>query len=167
MSVHGIATARSRTTEKTRRAPRQATGADVLEFLRLFWAIGHQLQRASKRLRRDLGVTGPQRLAIRVLVQSPGASPQSVAAALHLHKSTVTGILQRLEKQRLVTRLADVSDRRRVRLRLTRKGLRVNAYAGPSIERAIHAALARMSRHARKSLATALATVAEELHLGS
>ena len=83
-----------------RRDPPSMVSEDsVLEFLRLFWAIDHQLQRASKRMMRDLGVTGPQRLAIRMLARMPGASPQAVAAALHLHKSTVTGILQRLERQ--------------------------------------------------------------------
>ena len=87
--------------------PSMVSEDSVLEFLRLFWAIDHQLQRASKRMMRDLGVTGPQRLAIRMLARMPGASPQAVAAALHLHKSTVTGILQRLERQGVLSRIVD------------------------------------------------------------
>ncbi len=135
----------------------------VLEFLRLFWAIDHQLQRASKRLIRDLGVTGPQRLAIRTLARMPGASPQAVAAALHLHKSTVTGILQRLERQGALSRIVDASDRRRARLRLTAKGRRISAFTGPTIERAVRQALSRMSPRTRSVLSAALTAVADEL----
>lgn len=69
--------------------------------MRLLWSIEHGLQRASKRMEAALGVTGPQRLVLRVLDQSPEMTAQGLAQLLHLHPSTVTGILQRLEKKEI------------------------------------------------------------------
>jgi hypothetical protein len=48
-----------------------ATDADrelgeVLDFLRLLWAIAHRLRSTSKYIQRRLGITGPQRLVLRI-----------------------------------------------------------------------------------------------------
>src|SRR5262249_10104350 len=37
----------------------------VLDFMRLLWSIEHDLQRMSKRMKGELGITGPQRLVLR------------------------------------------------------------------------------------------------------
>jgi MarR family transcriptional regulator, organic hydroperoxide resistance regulator len=36
----------------------------VLEFMRVFWALDHALQKTSKRMETTLGITSPQRLVI-------------------------------------------------------------------------------------------------------
>ena len=141
----------------------QPTQSPALEFLRLLWAVDHQLQRASKRLTRDLGVTGPQRLAIRMIAMAPGASPLEVAVMLHLHKSTVTGILQRLEEQRLIERTVDATDKRRTRLQLTRRGHRISSSKGPTIERAVQRALSRLAPTAVDGAGQVLEAIAGQL----
>jgi excinuclease UvrABC ATPase subunit len=78
--------------------------ADVLQFMRLLWALVHQLQRRSKRMSIELGVTGPHRLVLRVVGLFPGASAGTLAQILHVHTSTLTGVLQRLARQRLLRR---------------------------------------------------------------
>jgi MarR family transcriptional regulator, organic hydroperoxide resistance regulator len=135
----------------------------VLEFLRLLWAVDHQLQRASKRLARDLGVTGPQRLAVRVIAMAPGLSPREVAATLHLHKSTVTGIVQRLEDQALIERTIDESDKRRSRLHLTPRGRRISNSKGPTIERAVQRALSGLPDTAVDGASQVLTAIAGRL----
>jgi hypothetical protein len=45
---------------------------DVLRFMQLLWALVHQMDKASKRMRQELGVTGPQRLVLRVVGLQPG-----------------------------------------------------------------------------------------------
>jgi MarR family transcriptional regulator, organic hydroperoxide resistance regulator len=142
---------------------RHANHNTALEFLRLLWAVDHQLQRASKRLARDLGVTGPQRLAIRVIATEPGLSPQEVAVKLHLHKSTVTGILQRLEEQRLIGRTVDASDKRRSHLHLTPRGHRISRSKGPTIERTVQRALAGLPAPAIDGAGQVLAAIAARL----
>jgi DNA-binding MarR family transcriptional regulator len=71
----------------------------VLEFIRLLWATDHGLQSASKAMAARLGVTGSQRLAVRVLSRCPGLSAGELARILHVHPSTLTGVLQRLQSR--------------------------------------------------------------------
>ena len=73
---------------------------EQLEFMRLLWAIDHGLQTRSKRMAAALGVTGPQRLVIRIVGRFPGVSAGQLARILHLDPSTLTGILRRLERTR-------------------------------------------------------------------
>jgi DNA-binding MarR family transcriptional regulator len=71
---------------------------------------------------RELGLTGPQRLVLRIVGRFPGIPAGELAALLHVHPSTLTGILQRLEKSGWVKRRVHPRDRRRVLLGLTERG---------------------------------------------
>jgi DNA-binding MarR family transcriptional regulator len=124
----------------------------VLRFMQLLWAVVHGLERTSKRMNADLGVTGPQRLVLRVAGLFPGLSAGALAAILHVHPSTLTGVLQRLEREGLLTRQNDAADRRRAVLRLTPRGTRINATSRGTVESAVAAALRSVS--ARDSAAT-------------
>src|SRR5215831_17037629 len=90
----------------------------VLDFMRLLWSIEHRLQRVSKRMASELGITGPQRLVLRVVGRFPGISASELAHIVRLHPSTITGILQRLVERGLLERQRDPGDGRRARLRL-------------------------------------------------
>lgn len=114
----------------------------VLGFLRLLWALDHGLQRVSRLMETERGVTGQQRLLIRVAAQNPGISPGQLAATLHLHPSTVTGLLRRLERRGLVTRQADPGDGRRFVIDVTEKGRRVAAPGPRTVEALVAKALA-------------------------
>ena len=59
---------------------------------------------------------------IRIVGCNPGIPAGQLAKLLHLHPSTLTGILQRLEQRGLIRRRADPSDARRTLLGLTHKG---------------------------------------------
>ncbi|HEV3198233.1 MAG TPA: MarR family winged helix-turn-helix transcriptional regulator [Bryobacteraceae bacterium] len=58
------------------------------------------------------GLTGPQQSAMSILVQSDGMSLKALSKELGLAHSTVSGIVDRLEKQGLVKRQADEADLR-------------------------------------------------------
>jgi len=107
------------------------------------WDLVHALDVRSKRMARELGVTGPQRLVIRVLGQKPRSTATDVAEMLGLHPSTLTGILKRLELQGMVQRAVDAEDRRRARFRLTRKGNDIDRERKGTVEAAVKRALAR------------------------
>src|SRR5206468_4578402 len=61
----------------------------VLDFMRLLWAVDHALQSASKRMEATFGVTGPQRLVVRIVGRFPGIAAGRVAQILHVHPSTL------------------------------------------------------------------------------
>jgi DNA-binding MarR family transcriptional regulator len=114
----------------------------------------------------SLGLTGPQRVALRVLGRRPGISAGTLADILRLHPSTLTGILHRLERRGLVRRTRDPEDRRRTRLTLTPRGRRVDLPAQGTVEAVVERALARIPasrlRPAREVLATVAAALLEE-----
>ena len=119
---------------------------ETLQFMQRLWDLTHALEVSSRRMLRVLGVTGPQRLVIRVIGQSPDIGPRDIASTLGLHPSTLSGVLARLEKQKLVERLADPTDRRKLRLRLTTAGRAIDRERRGTIEAAVRRALARADR---------------------
>jgi DNA-binding MarR family transcriptional regulator len=127
----------------------------TLEFMRLLWAVDHALHKRSKWMATRYGVTGPQRLALRVMGREPELSAGRLAAILKVHPSTLTGILQRLDKRGFIARRVDGHDRRRVRLELTSAGRTVTASSGGSIEDMVTAVL-RRTTPARLSATTVL-----------
>src|SRR4051794_8109025 len=116
----------------------------VLDFMRLLWSIEHALQRRSKRMEKALGITGPQRLVLRVVGQYPNLSATALAGIVRLHPSTITGILQRLAARGLLERQRDPSDTRRIRLRLKPKAAAFVKRSPGTVESAVTTAL----RHA-------------------
>ena len=136
---------------------------DVLEFMQLLWALVHGLEKASKRMASELGVTGPQRLVLRVVGLFPGLSAGDLAAVLHIHPSTLTGILQRLVAQRLLVRVPDRADRRRAVLRLAASGARANATRRGTVESAVAAALRDVADADRLAACRVLERLARQL----
>jgi len=81
--------------------------------------IDRDLQAIRQILRRPVeaevarvGLTVPQQSAMRVLIESGGLSLKNLSRELGLAHSTVSGIVDRLEKQGLVKRENDEADRR-------------------------------------------------------
>jgi DNA-binding MarR family transcriptional regulator len=136
---------------------------EALQFMRTLWETVHSLQKTSKRMSRTMGITGPQRLVIRAVGLAPGLSAGAIAKLLHIHPSTLTGVLQRLERQRLVRRVRAAGDARRACLSLTDRGQRVNGAGEGTVESAVRHVLAlvpvgdqRTARHVLNLLAAAL-----------
>jgi DNA-binding MarR family transcriptional regulator len=136
---------------------------DVLQFMQLLWAVVHGLERTSKRMAGQIGVTGPQRLVLRVVGLFPGLSAGGLAGVLHVHPSTLTGVIQRLVAQRLLARSDDPGDRRRAVLRLTPPGIRTNAVREGTVEAAVAAALDGVSQRDRTAARRVLAQLAAHL----
>ncbi len=83
---------------------------DVLRFMRLIWAVDHELERVSKRMEDRIGLTIPQRLSLLLIGQNPGILASELAEVLHLHRGTLSGILRRLEHAGYIERTVDVRD---------------------------------------------------------
>jgi DNA-binding MarR family transcriptional regulator len=129
---------------------------EVLEFLRLIWAVHHGLERTSKKMDVSLGITGPQRLVLRIVGRFPGIPAGRLAEILHVHPSTLTGVLKRLERRGFIERRADPRDARRASLGLTARGRRLDVVTVGTVEsavdRALHAAGTNQVRAAGRVL---------------
>ena len=122
---------------------RPQPAGETLRFMQRLWELAHALDVRSKRMARTLGVTGPQRLVIRVIGRDPHCTASEIAATLNMHPSTLTGVLARLEKQRAIKRRIDNEDRRRVRFELTARGARIDRERRGTVEAAVRRALVR------------------------
>jgi len=114
---------------------------ETIDFLRLVWAVDHALQRRSKLMERAVGLTGPQRLLIRIVGRYPGIHAKQLAAILHLHPSSLTALIGKLERRGVVMRRVDGRDRRRWQLGLTKRGRLMNRDAPETIESAVRCML--------------------------
>jgi DNA-binding MarR family transcriptional regulator len=111
------------------------------DVLRLIWALDHGLHVTSRRMETRLGLTGPQRLVVRLVGRFPGIPSGELAGLLHVDPSTLTGLVSRLERRGLVARRSDPRDRRRVLLGLTPQGRALDLPASGTVEAAVGRAL--------------------------
>ena len=134
---------------------------ETIAFMRLLWALDHGMRSVSKEMRANLGVTGPERLILRMAGLYTRLSPRDLSRLLHLHPSSLTPALERLVRRGLLARSTDPRDGRRAILELTIAGRRIDRLRAGTIEARVRRALAS----ARREVAAAskvLATLAAE-----
>lgn len=79
----------------------------------------------SRDLSKKYGITGPQLLVLKELRKEPEKTIGQVSRTISLSQATVTSILDRLEKQGLVTRVRSQSDKRKVCIQLSNRALEI------------------------------------------
>ena len=89
------------------------------------------MTRLYKPLLSKLGITYPQYLALLVLWEDDELSVSELGKRLFLDSGTLTPLLKRLESIKLVSRLRDVDDERRVKITLTPAGRALKVQAAP------------------------------------
>lgn len=135
----------------------------TLRFMQQLWALAHALDARSKRMQRERGITGLQRLVVRMVGRDPGIGAGELASVLHVHPSTLTGVLARLEERGFIERTVDVIDARRIRLGLTARGREVDQDHTGTVEAALRRALDRCDPQVVEATREALGTIIEEL----
>jgi DNA-binding MarR family transcriptional regulator len=158
---------------KHRDGPRKKTAAvgdakerslgDVLSFMQLLWAVSHGLESASKRMKSELGVTGPQRLVLRLIGEYGVTAPGDLAEVLHVDPSSLTGVLRRLERSALISRQRDPNDGRRAVLGLTSRGRAINRRRSGTVEARVQAAMQTLSAEKLETACDVLKSLAREL----
>ncbi|AKJ07641.1 DNA-binding MarR family transcriptional regulator [Archangium gephyra] len=139
---------------------------EVLEFMRLLWAVDHGLQSTSKRMESTLGLTGPQRLVLRLVGRFPGITAGRLAQIMHVHPSTLTGVLKRMEKRGLLERKSDPLDGRKALFALTEAGRVLDVPSEGTVENAVQRAISRLPRARLENAQEVLMALAQELGAG-
>jgi DNA-binding MarR family transcriptional regulator len=114
----------------------------------------------SHRILDECGLTGPQLTTLAEVARSGSSTPTAIARAVHLSQGTVTGILQRLEKQHLVTRRRSEQDRRTVFIEATPAGHEILASAPSLLQDRFRAELSRLAEWERTQILATLQRVA-------
>lgn len=79
-------------------------------------------RRLTKGMAAQFGLTGPQLTVIKLLEELGDLSLSSLSERIRAQNSTVTGIIDRMEREGLVRRERSTTDRRVVYIRLSDKG---------------------------------------------
>jgi DNA-binding MarR family transcriptional regulator len=136
---------------------------EVIDFMRLLWAVDHGLEASSKQMDAQFGVTGPQRLVIRIVGRHPGVSAGQIAGILHVHPSTLTGVLGRLVERGILVRKADPGDARRALFSLTTQGRKLDELKTGTIENKVRRALGRVPKRELDAARKVLAALSDAL----
>lgn len=137
--------------------------ATPMHLLGLLWRADHALGRLSRQMLGQLGVTSPQRVALRAIAFDPELSAAALARALHVDRSSVAGILRRLQQAGLVELTPHPQDRRRARLGLTPRGRAMDSLAEGTVEAAMARTLAGMPEEEQRVVARFLSAFTGEL----
>lgn len=99
-----------------------AVKPDVAAIVQGLRRITKALQDYSRQVYRTYGLTGPQLWALKTLHRRGPLTSGDLAAALVVHPSSVSVLVSRLERRRVVRRVRRPGDRRFVEIRLTGAG---------------------------------------------
>lgn len=82
-------------------------------------------RRITKEVARRVELTGPQVTVLKVLEGVGDLSLSELSERIRAQNSTVTGIIDRMEREGLVVRARSTEDRRVINIRLTEKGAKI------------------------------------------
>jgi len=121
--------------------------ADTREIVQGLRRIVKALQTYSQEVRSAYGLTGPQLWALKTLAAHGPLSMGRLAAALAVHQSSSSLLVNRLEGRGLVRRLRGEGDQRIVNMELTSRGAALAADAPEAAQgRLLHALEAMSAR---------------------
>lgn len=106
------------TMDRTKQCAREPALAVIREIVRTYQAFGDFSQGDIKRF----GLTGPEFDVLATLGNQPGMTFKDIGENTLITKTTLTGVVDRLEQKGLVERRNCPEDRRCVRAVLTEKG---------------------------------------------
>jgi DNA-binding MarR family transcriptional regulator len=118
----------------------------------------HVLQDLYAETSRPLGLTPQQAHLLCVLLGGPLGMTE-LSRILSIERSSLTSMVDRLERRDLVARIPNPTDRRACQIRLTDPGLKLADEAHNAFTDRIDALTTDLSANARRTLATTLTTL--------
>lgn len=123
------------------------------------------LRQASRAAEMRVGLSAAQLFVLRTLADVDTLSLNEIAARTHTHQSTVSEVVQRLLKRRLLKRTRAKSDGRRLALSVTPAGRKLLERAPGAAQERLIAALARLPAAKRRQLANGMGALVTEMGL--
>ncbi len=120
----------------------------------------------SRSLVHRYGLTGPQLVVLKELIDRAPMPVSELAAAVSLSQATVTGILDRLERKAMVCRVRDSADKRRVLVTPTAAAEEVLAGAPPLLQEHFTVAFARLPDWEQSQILSSLQRIVALMEAG-
>ncbi len=138
-------------------SPQRSPHAAILDGIRL---IVQDLREGSRAAEAAFGLSGAQLFVLQTLAGEPGMSVNELAFRTYTHQSSVSAVIKKLVRRRLVTAKPSAADARRLELTLTARGRTLARSAPDAAQIRLIAALNTLSAAERKRLAAALTRLA-------
>ena len=116
----------------------------------------HTLHSSSRETERRLGVTGAQLFVLTQLRATPSLSINDLAERTMTHQSTVSVVVRRLVRRKLVKKVRSLTDGRRVELTLTASGTALLRRAPEVMQVRLKRAIEELPAGERRALARGL-----------
>ncbi|MDB4899934.1 MAG: MarR family transcriptional regulator [Gemmatimonadetes bacterium] len=123
----------------------------------------HALHAASRETERKLGVTGAQLFVLDQLRTSPSLSINALAERTMTHQSTVSVVVRRLVRRKLVKKVRAADDARRVELTVTATGAKLLKRAPEAMQGRLARAIESLAPTDRRALERGLGHLVAEL----
>jgi DNA-binding MarR family transcriptional regulator len=153
-------------TPEKRAAKRTAKDDEVSAVFLPLRRLIHALHVASRETERRLGVTGAQLFVLTQLRATPSLSINALAERTMTHQSTVSVVVRRLVRRKLVRKIRAQDDARRVELTLTAAGVALLRRAPEVLQVRLANAIGALGAADRRSLANGLEHLVSELGVG-
>lgn len=142
----------------TTNAPDLGLGLSLAEAL---VRLAHLVQQVYGEVSREHDLTPQQAQLLCLLVKGPVGMTE-LTRALHLEKSSLTGLVDRAEKRGLVARVRDARDRRACRIELTRAGAEIAVQAHDGVTARLETLAGELAPGHRELLTSAVAAILAE-----
>jgi MarR family transcriptional regulator, organic hydroperoxide resistance regulator len=120
-------------------------------------------RRITKEVARSAELTGPQLTVLKVLEGVGDLSLSELSERIRAQNSTVTGIIDRMEREGLVVRARSTEDRRVVNIQLTEKGARIARDISVEPMEVFRSALESLSASEMRDLLRILTKIAQRV----
>jgi DNA-binding MarR family transcriptional regulator len=137
--------------------------ADVRAVLDALRRIVQVLRTSSHDTERRFHLSAAQLFALQQVATFPGTSINELSAHTFTHQSSVSAVVQRLVRRRLVAKVTSKDDRRRVRLAITDAGRQVLRRSPQPAQERLIAGIASLRSLERQQLVDSLTQIARTL----
>jgi DNA-binding MarR family transcriptional regulator len=120
----------------------------------------------SRSLVQRFGLTGPQLVVLKQLLEHSPMTVSKLAAAVNLSQATVTGILDRLERKAMIHRERSAADRRKVLVSPTAAAAEALAGAPPLLQEHFSAGFARLPDWQQTQILSSLQRIVDLMEAG-
>ncbi len=135
--------------KKIRDSGKEDASLFILHSLR---TINRVVDMCSKEIKSQGNLTLPQILSLLAVYADGPMTIAQLASDVHLSSSTVVGIIDRLEKKKLLKRERSVSDRREVYVSVTKEGKRIAEKSPIPLQEKLVDALVKLTDNQEKVL---------------
>lgn len=140
---------------------------DTTEILIKIRKIVRSINLESKKIQKEYGVSIPQVLCLNFLFHSPNyqSTQGEIRKFLNLNSSTVSGIINRLEKKGYLARLPKFGDKRVVNIALTSSGDKLLAQLPSLLHEQLSKKLQKLDENVIKNIESSLDTLIDLLDI--